>query len=105
MHIGVGTLLNRALADELVPIVPVRVIEQHTCATVVLPATTKVAKDLDLAVVDLYSAFQGREAAFTDADHLQVSAHKIFNQPECGAFKWLSVLSSSLLILQIILFM
>lgn len=48
--------------------------KQHTCATVVMPATAKVAKDMGVPVIDLYSAFQGREGAFTDADHLQVCA-------------------------------
>ena len=30
---------------------------EHTCATVVLPATQALAKELDLPVVDLYAAY------------------------------------------------
>ena len=52
----------------------------HTCAAVVLPATQRVAQDMGLAVVDFYGTFQGREEAFTDADHLQVRSSLVVSR-------------------------
>lgn len=47
-----------------------------------------MAKDLGLTVIDLYSAFKGKETAFTDADHLQVSAHVALHHSEGSTFKY-----------------
>ena len=46
----------------------------HSCASVILPATQAVAKELSLTTIDLYSPFRNQIGKFTDADHLADAA-------------------------------
>ena len=45
--------------------------KDHAGAQIVRPATAKLAADLGLPVIDLFSPFADRKEAFTDADHLE----------------------------------